>query len=68
MVDRGRIVTECIAPRLLNRKDAARYLGRSLRKFDEIKYRFRVVENGMVRYDRELMDHLYVTLHRAGLG
>lgn len=67
MVDRGRIASEGITPRLLNRKDAATYLGRSLRKFDQIKHRFRVVEDGMIRYDRELMDP-YATLHRVGPG
>lgn len=42
--------------RLFNRKEAAKYMGLSLRKFDEIKHLFRVVVDGVVRYDRVLMD------------
>lgn len=47
--------------RLFNRKQAALYMGRSLRKFDEIKHLFRTDEDGLIRYDRELMDR-YIDL------
>jgi hypothetical protein len=51
--------------RLFNRKEAAVYMGRSLRKFDEIKHLFKVAEpDGTIRYDRELIDR-YVTLNRV---
>ena len=50
--------------RLFNRKGAARYMGVSLRKFDEIKHLFRVTLDGMARYDRVLMDR-YIDLSRA---
>lgn len=43
--------------RLLNRKDAAAYMGRGVTAFDKIKHRYRVVgADGIVRYDRVLMD------------
>lgn len=50
-------------PRAMKRKTGARYMDLSLRKFDEIKHLFRVVINGVVRYDRELMD-LHISLAR----
>lgn len=44
-------------PRLMTRKDAARYMGRSLRKFDRVKHLFRKKDaDGLIRYDRALMD------------
>lgn len=49
-------VTESVEPRLMKRKDAARYMGMSFRKFDQIKHRFKVVVNGMIFYDKVLMD------------
>lgn len=55
-----------ITPRLLNRKNAAAYMGRSLRKFDAIKHLFRVVDaDGLVRYDRVLMDRHIDLSHAA---
>lgn len=52
--------------RLFNRKEAAKYMGRSLRKFDEIKHLFRVVDDdGLVRYDRVLMDRHIDLSHAA---
>ena len=50
--------------RLFNRKDAARYMGLSFRRFDRVKHLFRVEIDGVVRYDRELMD-LHISLSRA---
>lgn len=55
MKDLQQVITEW--PRLMYRKDAARYMGKSLRKFDEVKHLYRVVDDdGLVRYDRVLMD------------
>lgn len=46
-----------ITPRLLNRKDAALYMGRGTTAFDKIKHRYQVTgSDGIVRYDRVLMD------------
>lgn len=47
-----------LAPkRLFNRREAAEYMGRSLRKFDQVKHLYRVVDDdGLVRYDRVLID------------
>lgn len=51
--------------RLMTRKQAALYMGRSLRKFDEIKHLFRIVEtDGTIRFDRQLMDR-YIDLSHA---
>lgn len=48
-----------IPPRLLRRKDAAPYMGRSLRKFDQIAHLFHVVViDGMKHYDRLDLDRL----------
>ena len=53
-------------PRLMLRKEAARYMGRSLRKFDEVKHLYRVVDDdGLVRYDRVLMDRHIDLLNAA---
>ena len=57
--------SKVLAPRLMKRKDAARYMGRSLRKFDEIKHLFRVTVDGMVLYDRILMDRHIDLSHAA---
>lgn len=54
-----------IMPRLMTRKQAAVYIGLSLRKFDEIKHLFRVVVDGVVRYDRVLMDRHIDLSHAA---
>lgn len=54
-----------VMPRLLRRKDAAPYMGRSLRKFDKIKRKYRVVVDGMVLYDRVLMDRDIDLSHAA---
>jgi hypothetical protein len=54
-----------LTPRLMNRKQAAQYMGRSLRKFDEIKHLFRTTDNGLVRYDRVLMDRHIDLSHAA---
>lgn len=53
------------APRLLNRKNAAAYMGLSLRKFDEMKHLFRVEVLGVVRYDRVFMDRHIELSHAA---
>lgn len=53
------------APRLLNRKNAAAYMGLSLRKFDEMKHLFRVEVLGVSRYDRVLMDRHIELSHAA---
>lgn len=45
-----------LQPRLLNRKDAARYMGVCVRTFDRIRHRFRVEIDGVVRYDRVALD------------
>lgn len=51
--------------RLMNRKQAAIYMGRSLRMFDRIKHLFRKKDaDGLIRYDRVLMDR-YVDLMDA---
>lgn len=50
--------------RLFNRREGALYMGLSLRKFDEIKHLFRVVVDGVVRYDRSLMDR-HIDLNHA---
>lgn len=50
--------------RLFNRKEAAKYMGLSLRKFDRVKHLYRVVVDGVVRYDRVLMDRR-IDLSRA---
>lgn len=62
MKDLQQVITDW--PRQMLRKEAARYMGRSLRKFDEVKHLFRTDEDGFVRYDRELIDR-YITLSRA---
>lgn len=51
--------------RLFNRREGAAYMGRSLRKFDEIKHLFRVEDNGLTRYDRVLMDRHIDLSHAA---
>lgn len=40
-------------------------MGRSLRKFDEVKHLFRVEDNGLVRYDRVLIDRHIDLSHAA---
>ena len=58
---------ESVLTRLLNRKDAARYMGISLRKFDEIKHLFRAnaIDGRLIRYDRTLMDRHIDLSHAA---
>lgn len=48
------------------RKEAARYMGLSLRKFDEIKHLFRrgLIEGTLLRYDKVLIDR-YIDLSDA---
>lgn len=50
-------------PRLMTRKMAARYMGRCPKTFDKIRHRFAVDDNGLVRYDKNLMDR-YIDLKR----
>lgn len=52
------------AQRLMTRKQAALYMGLCVRKFDEIKHLFRVIIDGVIRYDRVLMDR-YIDLSHA---
>lgn len=54
-------------PRMLKRYQAAEYMGKSLRKFDEVKHLYRVVDDdGLVRYDRVLIDrHIDLLSHAA---
>lgn len=52
-------------PRLMKRKDAARYMGMSFRKFDEIKHAYKVMVNGMIFYDKLLMDRHIDVSHAA---
>lgn len=54
-------------PRMLFRYQAARYMGKSLRKFDEVKHLYRVKDiDGLVRYDRVLIDrHIDLLSHAA---
>ena len=49
-------------PRLMNRKEAARYMCRCVKTFDRIKHLFQVEDDGFIRYDRVLMDR-YIALH-----
>jgi hypothetical protein len=58
-------VAESAAPRLMKRKDAARYMGMSFRKFDEIKHSYKVTVNGMIFYDRVLIDRHIDVSHAA---
>lgn len=51
------------APRLLNRKNAAAYMGICVKTFDRIRHLFAVEVEGNIRYDRELMDR-HINLHR----
>lgn len=49
---------------MLKRYQAAEYMGKSLRKFDEVKHLYRVVDDdGLVRYDRVLID-FHIDLRR----
>lgn len=52
-----------MSPRLLNRKEAAAYMGRCVKTFDRIRHLFETEEDGLVRYDVALMDR-YISLHR----
>lgn len=54
-----------MTPRLMNRKEAARYMGLSYRKFDNIKHLFRVLVDEVIRYDRVLMDRHIDLSHAA---
>lgn len=55
-----------LEPRLLNRKDAAHYMGVSVRTFDKIKHLFGVELNGVVRYDRLDIDrHIELSKDRS---
>lgn len=49
-------------PRLMNRKNASQYMGRCVKTFDKIRHLFQVEEDGLIRYDRVLMDR-YIALH-----
>ncbi|HJQ53478.1 MAG TPA: hypothetical protein VJ825_06510 [Gemmatimonadaceae bacterium] len=50
-----------LGPRLFNRKNAAKYMGVSLRTFDKWRHLYQVTLDGIVRYDRELIDrHIHL--------
>lgn len=48
----------------MTRKMAAQYMGRCPATFDKIRHKFVVAEDGLVRYDRVLMDR-YIDLQHA---
>lgn len=50
--------------RLMTRRAAAQYMGRCVKTFDRIRHLFETEDDGLIRYDKALMD-TYIALHRA---
>lgn len=61
-------MTEQIKPRMLYRYEAARYMGKSLRKFDEVKYLYRVTDDdGLVQSPPSVYDQSLRCLTACGM-
>lgn len=52
-------------PRLMYRYQAAEYMGRCPKTFDKIKHRYAVEIDGLIRYDKVLMDRDIDLSHAA---
>lgn len=48
----------------MTRRAAAQYMGRCVKTFDRIRHLFETEDDGLIRYDKALMD-TYIALHRA---